>query len=377
MGLTTLIQPPFRVSLKAELQTYLSQITDGALIFCDENSAWYVKKNGVIINSTGVNISMNSSTTTSTTSTTDVVVNGMTCTPGKGNYVVSFNARYSILSGNTTGQAAIDYTSAYNAIMSLTVTDATHLSMFGLGETLFAGVYTVTGAGSLSGSLNLDAQGNANAIFVLRFGGAFTVGSMATINLVNGASASNIYIVAEGAISVAASSVLKGCLIAHNGAVSLGASCNLQGRMLTNLGLVSIDTSTISIPTGSIINIGTLINFAMFTSSGNVSNTGASIITGDIGTNAGTISGFGAAVVNGNTYLPGVDNNPIATFSIYQNGVQIPNSIRTRVLNVNTVDIQLESSAIVDLNQAIDIRYKVDAGTILLYNRVLTVKNIQ
>lgn len=377
MSINTITQPPFRVSLKTELQTYLTQITEGAMIFCDENAAWYVKKNGIIINFTGVNTSVNNSITTSTTSTTDVVVSGMSVTLGKGNYLASFNARYSILSGNITGQASIDYTNAYNSLMSLTVTNAVHLPTFGAGETLFAGVYSVSGAGSLTGGITLDGQGNPNALFVFRFGAAFSTAAGATVTLINGASASNVYWMSEGASSLGAMTTFKGCLFAHNGAVTVGASCNVQGRLLTNTGAIGIDTSTISKPTGSYIDINTLLGFAMFTSSGNVTNTGSSVITGDIGTNAGTISGFGSAVVNGNTYLAGVDNNALATFSIYQNGVLIPNSVRTRLLNANTVDVCLESSAVVDIDQVIDVRYKVDAGTVFIYNRILTIKNIQ
>lgn len=49
MGLSTITQPPFRVTLKSELLTYLNSFTDGALIFCDEDAQWYFKKGGIII----------------------------------------------------------------------------------------------------------------------------------------------------------------------------------------------------------------------------------------------------------------------------------------------------------------------------------------
>lgn len=377
MALTTITQAPFRVTLKTELQTFLSQMTEGAMIFCDENSAWYVKKGGVIINFSGVSISTDSSVTTSTASSSDVVVTGMTVTPGKGNYKVSFNAQYSINSGNVTGQAAADYTNSYNNLISIAATNTTHLPAFGGGETLTAGVYTVASAGSIAGNLTLNAQGNSNAVFIFRFGAAFSTGAGATVILTNGASASNIYWVCEGAMSLGATTTIKGSLFAHNGAITLGASSNVQGRLFTNSGNIGIDGATITKPASSYISLGMLSTFVIFTSLGNLTNTGVSNITGDIGTNSGTISGFGTAIITGTTYLPGVDNNALATFSIYQNGTLIPNSVRTRTLNINTVDIILESNAIVDINQAIDVRYKIDSGTIFLYNRILTVSNIQ
>ena|ERR1035437_3970417 len=48
MALATIIQPPFRVTLISELVTYLSTFTEGSLIFCDEDTNFYQKLNGVI-----------------------------------------------------------------------------------------------------------------------------------------------------------------------------------------------------------------------------------------------------------------------------------------------------------------------------------------
>ena len=50
-------------------------------------------------------------------------------------------------------------------------------------------------------------------------------------------------------------------------------------------------------------NFGSAANFAMFTSSGAVSNTGVSVINGDIGTNLGTIDNFSnPGTFNGRSY---------------------------------------------------------------------------
>lgn len=320
-------------------------------------------------------ISINASTDISTTSVNDVVANGMTLTPGAGSYAVYFNSQYSIQSGNVTGQAALDYTTAYNALMAIPATDM-HLPVFGTGEVLTPGVYAVNSAGSVMGNLTLNAQGDANAVFIFRFSAAFSTAAGTNIILTNGASSSNIYWISEGAISLGASTTMKGTLWGHTGAVSLGAACNLNGRMFTNSGAINIDSSVISKPSSSYINIGILISFAMFTSLGNVTNTAASTVNGDIGTNSGTVSGFGTATVNGTIYLPGVDNNALATFSIYQNGVLISNSTRKRTLLLNTIDVTLHAIATILDGEAIDIRWKVDAGTVHLQNRILTLKSV-
>ena len=51
-------------------------------------------------------------------------------------------------------------------------------------------------------------------------------------------------------------------------------------------------------------NLGTAANFALFTAVGAVGNTGASVVTGDIGTNSGAFSGFPPGTVIGNIRLP-------------------------------------------------------------------------
>jgi hypothetical protein len=53
---------------------------------------------------------------------------------------------------------------------------------------------------------------------------------------------------------------------------------------------------------GQAFTLGTAANFVLFTSSGAVSNTGSSALTGNIGSDLGAISGFGTATVIGSFY---------------------------------------------------------------------------
>jgi hypothetical protein len=149
-------------------------------------------------------------------------------------------------SGNAlTVQASTDLAVAYNQLYNTVPTSTTHTPAFGGGETLFAGVYAIAAAGSIAGTLNLDAQGNPNAVFIFKFGGAFTTGATSTINLLNGAMACNVFWGAEGAIAMAAGTLISGTLISNNGAVSMGAGGVLNGRMLSTTGAVSVYGVTI------------------------------------------------------------------------------------------------------------------------------------
>ena len=322
--------------------------------------------------------SVNASSSISTTSTTDIVVDGMTLTPGAGIYVVTFNSQYLIDSVNTADQSVIDLNTAYNTLIGKAVTNASHTSVFGNGETLPAGVYTFAGAGTAAGILTLDAAGDPNAVFIFRIGGAFSTTAGTTVILKNGASSCNVFWVVEGAIGLGASTTMKGMLMAHGGAVALGASSNLEGRMFTNLGAIGIDNSIITIPTScSYLDLGVLTSFAVFSSNGDIGNTGHSNITGDIAAIAGAVTGFQTATVNGTINFSGISYNSTASFSVYQNGVLIADSVRTRMFNSNIVDVSLQAIANVIAGQTIDVRWKINTGKVTLKNRILTLINVR
>jgi hypothetical protein len=147
--------------------------------------------------------------------------------------------------------------------------------------------------------------------------------------------------------------------------------------MFSTTGALSMGPGTAYIPAGeSYIDLGVLSTFVMFTSSGAVSNTEPSTITGDVGTNAGAIAGF--ENLNGNVYSPGSApppvNNTLVTVSIYQNGVRVPYSNRT--IDINTSLVALQAMATVTAGQEISIWWYVDSGAVILGNRILTLVNV-
>ena len=240
---------------------------------------------------------------------------------GTNNGIISgFGAPPSFI-GNTydtdavTAQCRFDLIRLYIHFNALFVDyPATHAAAFGTGETITPGVYSIPTAGSIGGSLNLDGGGDSNAFFVIKFNGAMTVGAGATINLINGTQSCNVFYIANGAISVAASANIKGTLFAKLGAVGLGANAILEGRMLSLEGGIVTGvgatvgpppgTSTIPIfcessrsPALAVDVLGVISNYALFTNSGAVSNTGTSGINGNIGVDVGASSGFGTSII--------------------------------------------------------------------------------
>ena len=193
-----------------------------------------------------------------------------------------------------TAICATDVTNAYNELYTTASTVTNHTAVFGNGEILSAGVYEIAGASSIAGSLTLNGQGNSNAVFIFKVGGALTSGANAQVILTNGATVNNVFWVTEGAISFASNVSAKGTFIAQNGAISFGAWAVLEGRALTLAGAITTYENFINIPPSPAEgpDMGSSADFILFTTVGAITNTGTTILTGNIGTNAGTITGF-------------------------------------------------------------------------------------
>lgn len=333
--------------------------------------------------SVGGGMTISSSTDTSTVLDIDSEVSLMELHPSPGMYSVMFNGQYNINPGNvasfiTTPKGVVDLSAAYSQLNFMTPTNTTHPLSFGLGETITPGVYA-TVASTIAGTLILDGQNNPNSLFIFKINGSLGVGDATIIYMINGAAARNIFWVAEGGISIGASSVVKGTFLSHDGAVAMGASCILEGRLLSTLGAVNTIASTINVPLNtSSINLGILSVFALFTSSGAVGNTGISFVSGHVGSNEGAITGY-TATTDSMIFIPStapypIDNSIFATFSVYLDNVLIPNSVRTIISKLYKTDVVtvLTTATVLDGNK-LEVRWNTNLGTLSMTNRVLTV----
>jgi hypothetical protein len=314
----------------------------------------------------------------------------MSLNPGLGTYVVSFNAQCSMpnavnTAGINTADLCVDLGLIYNEIDAKGPT-IPHGLVFGSGETLGPGVYTVTGGGSIAGSLTLDGGNLVNPLFIIKCTGAFNTGANTVVNLVNGASPENIFWIAQDAIGLGASTTIQGTMISNNGAVSAGASCTITGRMFSKLGAVTFGPGIISTPANpsTHVNLLGLASFVLYTCSGGIGNTTSSTYNGDIATNAGAITNFTAAgtVVNGTVYQSGSTSlvtpvNHVATFSLYQN------SERTITSFSDPSSICLQAISTVTAGQTIEVRWEVDTqvsdsgAQVSVSNRILTLIRVE
>jgi hypothetical protein len=294
-----------------------------------------------------------------------------------------------IIAANTNTLLA-DFFLAYNQLEARATTNTSYIE-FGSATTgpttISPGKYAVAGAIAISGSLTLDAGGDPNALFIIKTAAALNMVAGTTIILTNGALPENVFWVAEGAIGIGANSKTVG-IIMSKAAISVGDASTLEGKMLTNAGAIAFGVGTCSTPLNesSIISLGSLSTFVAFTGVGAINNTGPSVYNGNIASGGGATTSLAAATVNGTIFPPGntpaansgySNENTIATFSIYQGGVLIPNSVRKLKCNSNSSNLSLQTIVDVVSGQAIDIKWSINSGLLALGNRILTLTSVK
>jgi hypothetical protein len=204
-------------------------------------------------------------------------------------------------------QCSTDLLSAYNQL-NADIPTFFPSSTLGNGDTLIAGVYSITGASTLNLKLYLNAKGDANAVFIFQIQGSFSAHASSKIILLNGALACNVFWKVEGLVSMASGTNMKGSIIANNAAINMNTGDTLEGRALTTDGAVTINgiLSYTPIGCGSPVltgptapSLGGAACYALFSSDGAVSNSGTTFVTGDIGSNNGSATGFNPLNVTG------------------------------------------------------------------------------
>ncbi len=304
----------------------------------------------------------------SNSSTDDLLVSGMTLSPSSGTYLTLFNAMMSGAESFSSDKGADDVNALYNNLMSLQ--GAPH-TFTGGQETLTPGVYDLAGATTISGTITLNAQNDPNALFVIRVPAAFATAVNTTVELTNGGSADNIFWVVVGAITTGATTTMTGNLVGKS-TIALGATAVIEGRMFSTGAALSMGaSSTVTLPTGtSSQDFGVLSSFVMFTASGAIAGSGAFPIIGDVGTALGAATAFSGLI--GDIYLAGTTSleAPATSYSIYKNGIEVPNSSRT--INVLNSVVNLQAMVTVSAGEAIEIRWKVDTSESTLSSRTLS-----
>jgi hypothetical protein len=147
----------------------------------------------------------------------------------------------------TANQAKLDLTTAYNDAAGRTTAPVTVSGNIG-GQTLTPGLYKSTSTLAISsGDLTLDAQGDANAVFIFQIASALTTTSGRQVILSGGAMASNIFWQVGTSATLGTTSVFKGNILADQ-SITLETGATLDGRALARIGAVTLDSNTVTRP---------------------------------------------------------------------------------------------------------------------------------
>lgn len=144
-------------------------------------------------------------------------------------------------------QAKIDLTTAYNDAQGRT-TGSISLAGDLSGLTLAPGLYTNSSSVMLSaGNVTLDAQGDANAIFIFQMASTLTTNPGTTVILTGGAQAKNIFWSVGSSATLGTNSIFYGNVLADQ-SISLNTGAVLNGRALTRIGAVTLQSNQINMP---------------------------------------------------------------------------------------------------------------------------------
>jgi hypothetical protein len=117
------------------------------------------------------------------------------------------------------------------------------------GLTLTPGVFVETGHATLtSGTLTLDARGNADAFFIFNISGNLTTSGGVRVELVNGADAGRVFWRVGGSATLGTGTTWRGTILSLN-SIGMTGSTLTRGRALASSGSIALtDSSHISRP---------------------------------------------------------------------------------------------------------------------------------
>ena len=163
----------------------------------------------------------------------------------------------------STAQCAADLHIAYTYLNALPYDiKLLYPAEFGNDLVLTPHTYLLDAATVFTGSVYLNAEGNADAVFVIQINGAFSTSTYSNVKLINGTQAKNVFWKIEGAVSINNYSIFCGTIVCNNGALgAINTGVTIDGRALTTTGALTTTAVTAAIPAScSVTGVTTLDN---------------------------------------------------------------------------------------------------------------------
>jgi hypothetical protein len=140
-------------------------------------------------------------------------------------------------------QAQSNLTAAYVNAAGRPVTATTTADLANLK--LQGGVYAGPSKGPLmlTGPLTLDGAGNSSSVFIFQTNSTLTTASGSTVNVINGASCSNVFWQVGSSATLGSGSVFVGNILALT-SITVGSAVTVHGRALARNGAVTLNDDT-------------------------------------------------------------------------------------------------------------------------------------
>jgi len=114
------------------------------------------------------------------------------------------------------------------------------------GTTKTPGIYdSAAGTFSITGTLTLDGEGNADAVFIFKAASTLITDGASNVVLINGAQACNVFWQVGSSATLGTNSIFKGNILAFTSA-TLTTGANVEGRVLSRNGAVTLNSSTVT-----------------------------------------------------------------------------------------------------------------------------------
>jgi hypothetical protein len=167
-------------------------------------------------------------------------------------------------------QAKNDLVTAYNDAAGRTPVTVVSADLG--GQSLAPGIYKASSSLGLTGTVTLNGQNNANAVFIFQAGSTLTTASSSRVQLINGAQACNVWWQVGSSATIGTATTFVGSILALTSA-SLNTGATVSGRVLARNGAVTLNDNTITEP--SCTSGGTTTNTTTATGGGKAGGGGS------------------------------------------------------------------------------------------------------
>lgn len=179
----------------------------------------------------------------------------------------------------TAAAAQTALTTAYNDAAGRTPVTTVPTELGGTTKT--PGVYdSAAGTFGITGTLTLDAQGDASSVFIFKTASTLITAGASTVILTGGAQACNVFWQVGSSATLGTNSIFKGNILALTSA-TLTTGANVSGRVLARNGAVTLDSNTIAVATCAAAttntNVSTNTNTTVANTNTTVANTNTAV----------------------------------------------------------------------------------------------------